>query len=307
MMTEAKMRVVILGGSGLIGAALAKSIAANGNEAVIVSRRPERTAVQPGISSAKWDGETPDGWQPLLEGALAVVNLAGENIGAKLWSAERKEQLISSRVRSGKALMNALELTKNRPEVLVQASAVGYYGTSLTQTFVDDSPIGADFLAGICREWEAATQDADQLGMRRLVIRTGVVLDARHGALPRMVIPFCWFVGGPLGSGRQWLPWIHLQDEVEAIRYLIENQQANGAYILSSPNPMTNAEFGRALGAVLRRPYWAPVPGFAMKAVLGEMSTLVLDGQKALPEKLTRAGYAFRYPTLKPALEQILR
>ena len=308
------MRVIVTGGTGLIGTALVKLLAADGHEVIAISRNPRQRGPMPeNVSFAKWDAKTADGWGHLADGADAIVQLAGASIAGDgflpaRWTPERKQVIVDSRVNTGHAVMDAIEKASVKPKVLVQSSAVGYYGTHPNSVEItEESPAGSDWLAEVCVKWEASTAAADAMGVRRPIIRTGVVLDEDEGALPRMALPFKLFAGGPLGSGKQPFPWIHLLDEVRAIRFLIENEDANGAFNLSAPNPLTNAEFGRELGKVLGRPSLIPTPGFAFNIAFGEVATVVLDGQRALPKKLLDMGFEFTYPTAAEALNAIYK
>jgi uncharacterized protein (TIGR01777 family) len=301
------MRVVITGGTGLIGRALAADLAADSHEVILLSRAPGRVAGLPaGVRAAGWDGQTAAGWGPLADGAQAIVNLAGENLGAGRWTAERKRRIRASRLNAGQAVVEAVRAAGRAPRVVVQSSAVGYYGPQGDQELAEGAPPGNDFLARLCVEWEASTAPVEAMGVRRVVIRSGVVFHASDGALPRMLLPFKLFVGGPLGSGRQWLSWMHIADEVAAIRFLIEKEEAAGAFNLAAPHPLTNAEFGRVVGRVLGRPAWIPAPAFALRLVLGEMATMVLDGQRAVPRRLLALGFAFRFPEAEAALRDLL-
>ncbi len=306
------MRVIITGGTGLIGHALTMSLGHDGHEVVVVSRNPRQTGPMPEtISFQKWDALTGESLEGVLEGADAVVNLAGSSIAGDgflptRWTRERKKLILDSRLNSGKALVEAITAATNKPKTLIQSSAVGYYGThSNDVTLTEESPAGNDYLADVCVQWEKSTEAVEAMGVRRVIIRTGVVLDENEGALPRMALPFKLFAGGPLGSGKQPLPWIHLLDEVNAIRFLIENESTTGPFNLTAPNPLTNAEFGRVLGKVLGRPSFIPAPGFAFNLAFGEVATIVLDGQKAIPAKLQAMGYDFAYPTAEEALKAI--
>jgi hypothetical protein len=284
------MRVVITGGSGLIGRHLARSLAGDGREVVVLSRRPEAVAGLPaGARAEGWDGRTAAGWGHLVEGA-AVVHLAGEGIATGRWTEARKRRIRESRVESSRAVVEA----------------VGYYGPRGEEDVAEDHPPGADFLARTCVEWEAAGAPVEALGVRRPLLRTGVVLARDGGALPKMLLPFRLFAGGPVGSGRQWMPWIHLADEVGAIRFLLDHPTATGPFNLASPNPVTNREFSRALGRVLRRPSFLPAPAFALRLALGEMADVVLTGQRAVPRRLEGLGYLFRFPTAEAALKDLL-
>jgi uncharacterized protein (TIGR01777 family) len=301
------MKVIITGGTGLIGRALARELIRDGHQVWVLSRNPAKMKTLPGVELVKWDGETAQGWGGLVNGADALVNLAGQNIGDSRWTRQQKILVRSSRIAAGRAVASAVLQANRKPGVVVQASGVGYYGVVDDRPLDEVSPPGSDFLAKLSVEWEASTQPVEQLGVRRVVVRTGVVLDASEGALPRMLLPFRLLVGGPLGNGSQWLPWIHLRDEVDAIRFLIKNENAFGPFNLTSPQPVTNADFGKAIARVLHRPYWLPVPAFALRLVLGEMSTLVLDGQRPYPRKLVGLGYQFHFDEAVDALRDLLR
>ena len=300
------MRVLITGGSGLIGRALAADLAHGGSEVIILSRRPDRVAGLPaGVDVRHWDGSTPQGWGPLADGADAIVNLAGENIGSKRWTRERKRLILDSRLNAGRAVVAAVRASSRKPGVVVQASGVGYYGPGGDAELAEDSPPGHDFLATIAVDWEASTAGIEGVGVRRVIIRTGVVLSAQGGALSRMLLPFRLFVGGRLGSGQQWLPWVHIADEVAAIRFLIENEAAKGPFNLTAPAPVTNADFSRALGRQLRRPSLVPMPGLALRGLFGEMATVILDGQRTTPKRLSEAGFQFKFNKLDGALSDL--
>jgi uncharacterized protein (TIGR01777 family) len=302
------MRVLIIGGTGLIGKALASSLIARSHQVWILSRHPESVTMQ-NVTVVKWDGQTSAGWEKEAGEVDAIVNLAGESIGDSRWTRERKEQLLSSRMQAGEALVAAVYKARaasgGSPKVVVQSSAIGYYGPSIDREIVESDPAGGDFLAKVCIDWENSTRPVEVTGIRRVIIRTGLVLSLAGGVLPKMLLPFRLFVGGPVGSGKQWYSWIHIQDEVEAIRFLLENESAHGAYNLTSPQPLTNADFGRVIARSLRRPYWMPAPAFALKLALGEMSTLVLDGQKVIPDRLRAAGYQFHFQNADDALKDL--
>ena len=308
------MRVLIGGGSGMIGRALANSLAADDHEVIVLSRSPALAqGLGPRVKVEGWDARTPDGWGPLLDGADAVVNLAGANIAGEgffpaRWTEARKGLIRDSRVNAGAAFCAAIEQAQKRPSVLLQASAVGYYGTQRAEVDItEESPSGQDWLAAVCRDWEDSTGAVEGLGVRRVVLRTGIVLSFSSGALQRMATPFRFFAGGPLGSGRQPFPWIHPADQVGAMRFLLRNSGAAGAFNLTAPAPLTNAQFSRALGAALRRPSLLPVPGVLFRALFGEVATVVLEGQWALPQRLQALGYEFRYPQADAALADLLR
>jgi uncharacterized protein (TIGR01777 family) len=305
--TGKTMRVLITGGSGLIGRALAASLARDGNEVIIISRRPERIIGLPeGARAERWDGRTGEGWYSLADGTDAIINLAGENISSGRWTDERKRSILESRLNAGRAIVEAVEMAAHKPRVAIQASGVGYYGPHGDEEIMEDTPPGHDFLARVAVDWENSTAPLEALGVRRIVIRTGVVLSTAGGALPRMMLPFRFFTGGRLGSGQQWFPWIHIADEVGAIRFLIENETAHGPFNLAAPTPLTNTEFSHLLGQRLRRPALMPIPGFTLRMLFGEMATAILDGQRAIPQNLLQLGFAFQFPEAGPALRGLL-
>ena len=301
------MRILITGGSGLIGQALADDLAGKGNDVIILSRQPERIFGSPtGVHAAKWDGYTAEGWQSLANSADAIVNLAGENLTSGRWTDKRKRAILQSRLNAGQAVVQAVKAVTCKPRVVIQASGIGYYGPCGNKEITEETPAGHDFLARLATEWESSTASLEALGVRQAVIRTGVVLSTEGGALPRMLLPFHFFVGGRLGSGQQWFPWIHIADEVGAIRFIIENEVASGPFNLTAPFPLTNAEFIRLLGKHLRRPSFMPTPGFALRLFFGEMATVLLEGQRAIPERLQQLGFTFQFPEAGPALTDLL-
>ncbi len=306
------MRVLISGGNGLIGRALTAHLVTENYEVVILSRTPGKVSGLPeNARVVKWDGMTTRGWGHLVNGSHAIVNLAGENIAGEgffptRWTTERKKRIRASRTDPGQAIIEAIMAAQKKPEVLVQSSAIGYYGTLNDQKVDESAPVGNDFLAKFCKEWEATTAYAEKIGVRRVITRSGIVLSKENGALPRMMLPFKLFAGGPFGSGQQYVSWIHLDDEVAAIRFLIEHPETSGVYNLTSPTPRTNADFGRTLAKVMKRPYYLPVPGFALKAAFGKVTTVVLDGQRVIPTRLQESGFNFQFPELEPALQDTL-
>jgi uncharacterized protein (TIGR01777 family) len=307
------MRVVVTGGTGLIGGALARHLGAAGYDAVVLTRNVGKVGpLPPGVRAEQWDGLTGKSWSHLLDGETAIVHLAGEGIADGRWTEERKRRIRDSRIGSGQAVLEAIQSASSRPKALLQSSAVGYYGPRGDDEVVEGQPPGHGFLADICLDWEASTAAAESLGVRRVVLRTGVVLAREGGALPRMAMPFKMMAGAPLGSGRQWLPWIHIADEVGAIRFLLERDDAQGPFNLTAPKPVTNHGLGDALGRVLRRPsplqaLGLGVPAPVFRALLGEMADAVLDSQRVLPARLLELGYPFRYPDIDSALRDLYR
>lgn len=308
------MRVIITGGSGMIGRILTKNLAADGHEVIILSRSPGRVNGLPENARAVgWDTRTADGWGHLADGADAIVNLAGASIAGTgflpdRWTPEKRHEIRQSRLEAGRGVVDAVEQAAKKPGVVIQASAVGYYGTDEEATFTEDSPPGNDFLADVCVEWEASTAPVEEHGVRRAIIRTaGMVLSPDEGALPRVMLPYRLFVGGPFGNGQQWWSWIHPVDEARAIRFLLDTEEASGPFNLTAPNPVRNDTFGKTLGKVLNRPHLLPVPAFAMRALLGEVANVVVNGQRVIPERLQALGFQFRYPTLERALTDLLQ
>jgi uncharacterized protein (TIGR01777 family) len=296
-----------MGGTGMIGRALTSSLIKDGHQVIILSRNPgSAKGMPPGTGLMPWDGRTAQGWGHLVNEANAIINLAGASLADGRWTKQRKREIFESRVQAGEAVAQAVEIATRKPKVLVQASAVGYYGPHEDEVIPEEAPPGDDFPAEVCLAWEASTAPVEELGVRRVLLRTGVVLDSKEGALPRMLLPFKLFVGGPLGTGRQWFPWIHIADEVGAIRYLVDNDGASGPFNLTAPNPLTNADFSKALGRALGRPSVLTTPAAALCLLFGVMSTLLLDGQRAVPTHLDRCGYRFQFPTVEAALQDLL-
>ncbi|MCL4544276.1 MAG: TIGR01777 family oxidoreductase [Chloroflexi bacterium] len=300
------MRVIITGGSGLIGRALAASLAASSHEVIILSRSATAVDLPVGVRTLRWDGRTGRGWASEIDGTTAIVNLAGAGIAERRWTPDRRREILQSRVHAGKAVVEAVSQALAKPHVVVQSSAVGYYGPQKASEVTEENPPGSDFLAEVCVAWEGSSAAVEAQGVRRAIIRTGIVLSTRGGALPRLLLPFKLFAGGPVGSGQQWYPWIHLADEVLAIRHVIEHEESSGPYNLCAPTPVTNAQLSRIIGQTLGRPSFFPTPGFALRLIMGDMSTVVLDGQRAVPKRLLAEGFQFRFPTAEAALRDLL-
>ncbi|HEV7526949.1 MAG TPA: TIGR01777 family oxidoreductase [Acidimicrobiia bacterium] len=298
------MDVAISGASGLLGSALAASLQADGHQVLRFKRG--------GITKDDEIGWDPDAGRidaPALEGIDAVVHLAGEGIGEKRWSDVQKKRILTSRTTGTAILAAAVASRERKPSVLVSASAVGYYGDRGDEILTEASAPGEGFLADVCKAWEAETRPAADAGVRTVNVRTGIVLAKHGGALQRMLLPFRLGVGGRQGSGRQWMSWITLDDEVAALRAAIDDERLRGPVDLTAPNPVTNADFARALGRVLRRPTVLPTPMFPLKLRYGGelVDSLLLASQRVLPARLEAISFPFRYPVLQPALEAILR
>jgi uncharacterized protein (TIGR01777 family) len=295
------MKVAVSGATGLIGTALRESFASDGVQVLALSRRKS----VPPLETIFWDVENGRFDASALEGLDAVVHLAGESI-AQRWNESRKKAIRDSRVHGTRLLVEGLKSLKQRPRVLVSSSAIGFYGNRGDEALDESSPPGSGFLPETCQAWERAAMEAMGLGVRTAVLRTGIVLSTRGGALGKMLLPFRMGLGGPVGSGRQWMSWIHIDDLVGAIRFILQKDDVMEAVNGTAPAPVTNQEFTRALGAALSRPAFLPAPAFGMKLLFGEMSELLLEGQRVLPRKLESNGFKFRHPELPGALRDIL-
>ena len=300
------MRVIITGGTGLIGSALANALSSEDNEVIVLTRNPRPVPeLSTKVQQVKWDAATADGWGHLANGAGAIVNLGAEGLADGRWSEERKKRIYSSRVNAGKAVTEAIAAAAVKPKVVIQSSAVGYYGPRHDEIVTESASPGSDFLSQVCFDWEASTARVEAMGVRRAIIRSGIVLSNEGGAWPRIVLPFKLFAGGPIGSGKQFWSWIHLDDEVAAIRFLIDNEKGRGIFNLTAPNPLSNREFAQKLGAVMRRPAIMPVPSFALQILFGEMSTVLLEGQRVIPQHLQELGFTFQFPTAEAAFKAL--
>lgn len=299
--------VAITGATGLVGSALVHALHARGDRIVAFSRTAQPPAHFPGaVRMARWQPAHTAGLVRDLEGCDVIVNLVGASIAGKRWTEPYKRILADSRVLATQQLLAAVRQLPKRPHTLISSSGSGYYGID-THPKSEQSPAGTDFLAQLCVDWEAAAAPAqDDLHMRLAVVRTGVVLDRRAGALPLMALPFQLFVGGPVSPGSQMLSWIHIDDMVRIILWLIDNPQASGAYNACAPQPVSNAAFSQALGHALHRPSWLPVPQFALRTLFGEMAeALLIGGQAVVPQRLQSQGFTFTYATAEHALQQI--
>jgi uncharacterized protein (TIGR01777 family) len=308
------MRIVIAGGTGFVGGPLAEVYAEEGHDVRVLTRslpdgaaRHDPGTGKPGITRVGWRPNGDAGpWAEAVDGADAVVNLAGAPLGATRWTPQRKAQLRDSRILATRSLAAAINAAAQPPPVLVSSSAVGYYGPAGTEPKTEGSPAGTDFLAHLAEDWEGEARKAERAGTRVVLLRTGFVIERVGGALPRMMMPFRLFVGGRHGSGRQYLSWIHRLDVIEMIRWMIETPAVCGPVNATAPHPVTNREFVRALGRALRRPSLLPAPAFALRLIVGEMADpLLLTGQRVLPGVAQAHGYHFRYPEIDIAMRGI--
>ena len=301
------MRVVITGATGFIGRALCKALHKD-YEVIALSRDATRAAksISEWAKIIEWDGRTTGSWFQQANGAFAIINLAGENVASSRWNESKKAGILHSRLDSTRAVIEVIKQANKKPTVVIQTSAIGWYGLSLNESFDEDSPPGKGFLASVCRDIESCAEEIEKLGVRCAVIRTGIVLGRDGGAFPKMVKPFRFYFGGYLGSGRQWFSWIHLDDEVAAIKFLMENEHLKGAFNLTAPQPVTMKEFSKILGKVIHRPVWFNAPAFAARLAFGEMANeMLLAGQKVLPKRLLNTGFHFKYTNVKQALIDI--
>jgi uncharacterized protein (TIGR01777 family) len=301
------MRVIITGGTGLIGRSLVTLLARQGYEIVVLSRDPALAAQmfrQLGLKTIRavgWDARTAQGWGELITGESAIVNLAGASPAHWRWTRAYRARILESRLRAGAAVIQAIECC-GPPGVLLQASAAGYYGDQGQQIVTEQSPPGQGFRAEVCQAWEASTAQATT---RRCILRTGLVLDTHAGAFPPL-LRFARMLGSRLGDGHQWIPWIHREDVARAIQFLIEQPALSGPFNLCAPEPATNRDFICAVQRVLKRFPVFPLPALALRVLLGALSTVMLDSQRLLPQRLIEAGFQFDYPQLEPALRHLL-
>jgi uncharacterized protein (TIGR01777 family) len=308
------MRIVIAGGTGFVGSPLAEMYAEEGHDVRVLTRgladgeaRHDPGTGKPGITRVGWRPNGAAGaLGPVVDGADAVINLAGESLASGRWSEKRKAVLRDSRVLSTRTIVEAIRAAAAPPPVLINSSAVGYYGPSGAEPLTEETRAGTGFLSRLAEEWEAEASKAESPRTRVVLLRTGLVLEKAGGALPRMITPFRFFVGGPIGSGRQYVSWIHRLDAIEMIRWIVDTPAVRGPVNATAPHPVTNREFARALGQAIRRPSLMPAPGFALKLMLGEMAEpLLLTGQRVVPVKAEALGYHFRYPEIDIAMRGI--
>ena len=297
------MKVLISGGTGFLGRNLARSLIHDGHQVYILTRGDH---VPSGAQAVQWDAKTTTGWGHLVNEMDVVIHLAGKSLSSWPWTSATKQAFHDSRILPGLALAEAIQKATQRPSLFIQQSGINHYG--LSGELADEStPPADDFLAQLTVRWEEATQSLEEIGVRRVVVRSAVVLGNGEGLMPLMALPVQMFIGGPLGSGNQAMPWIHIKDWVGAVRHLIDNKNARGAYNLIAPTPTSNADFNRALAEVLHRPYWFPVPAFLMRNLLGEMNVLILEGRFSQPKRLAESGYQFQFSVAREAFFDLYR
>ena len=300
-------KIIITGATGSIGRKLVEALAARGDEVIVFTRDPENANKKIANSNkyVKWDFKNPDRWKKQLDGVDTVVHLAGANLGAKRWNEEYKKLAYNSRIISTRNLVEAIKSVEQKPKTFICSSAVGIYGDRYDEVLDETSSPGNDFLANLCKDWEKEAEKVEVLGVRRVSIRTGLVLSKGEGLMQKLYLPFKLFIGGPMGNGRQWFPWIHIDDIVGIYMHAIDNLNVNGAVNAASPGIVTNKEFSKTLGKVLSRPALLPVPKFALRIISGELGNYITDSQRISAEKILTSGYKFKFENLEEALRDL--
>ncbi|MBW4561079.1 MAG: TIGR01777 family oxidoreductase [Mojavia pulchra JT2-VF2] len=305
------MKIAIAGATGFVGSRVVKRLHQEGNKVLVLTRNTahaQRIFPSKNFPNVEIVAYTPiasGSWQDAIASCDGVVNLAGEPIAEERWTQEHKQEILNSRKLGTQKIVEAIAKANPKPKVLVNASAIGYYGTSETATFDETSQSGNDFLAQVCQAWEAEASKVKDVGVRLVILRLGIVL-GMGGALGKMITPFKLFAGGPIGSGRQWFSWIHVDDLVNLILQALTNPEMEGVYNATSPNPVRMADLCQTMGQVMNRPSWLPVPAFALEALLGDGAIVVLEGQQVFPKRTVEAGFEYQYPNVKSALTEIL-
>lgn len=305
------MKIAITGATGFVGSYLVKRLQAEGEQIIILTRNVNHAdrvfpkSAFPNVEIISYNSNQSGDWQKVISGCDGVVNLAGASIGEGRWTPERKQEIINSRKIGTQKLVEAIANAEQKPSVLVNASAIGYYGTSETATYEESSSPGNDFLSEVCVAWEAEAQKVKDLGVRLAILRFGVVL-GMGGAIAKMLPVFKLFAGGTIGTGKQWFSWIEVDDLVNLIVAALKQPEIQGVYNATSPNPVRMSEFCHTLGDVVHRPSWLPVPAFALELLMGDAAMVVLEGQKVLPKRTLESGFTYKYPDLKSALKSFL-
>ena len=306
------MKVAITGATGFVGSRLVERLQKQGTKILVLTRDTERarklfpSLAYPDVEITAYTPTVSGSWQNEITSTEAIVNLAGAPISEGRWTTERKREILNSRKLTTQKIVEAVTKSRTKPKVLVNASAVGYYGTSETAAFDENSPCGSDFLAQVCQDWEAEAEKVRDSNVRLVILRFGIVL-GMGGALGKMITPFKLFAGGPIGSGEQWFSWIHVDDIVSLILQSLTKSEMSGVYNATAPHPVRMAELSTTMGEVMNRPSWLPVPAFAIEAMLGDGAVVVLEGQKVSPQRTLESGFKYQYSDLKPALKEILK
>ncbi|MCJ8283031.1 MAG: TIGR01777 family oxidoreductase [Rivularia sp. ALOHA_DT_140] len=305
------MKVAITGATGFVGSRLVKRLQEQGVKIMVLTRNTENARkifpvdAYPNVEIVAYTPNVSGSWQNEIANCEGIVNLAGAAISEGRWTTERKQEILNSRKLTTQKIVEAIANSAAKPQVLVNASAIGYYGTSETASFDENSPSGSDFLAQVCQAWEAEAQKVTDSNVRLVILRFGIVL-GMGGALGKMITPFKLFAGGPIGSGEQWFSWIHIDDIVSLIIQSLTRTDMSGVYNATAPHPVRMAELSSSMGKVMNRPSWLPVPAFAIEAMLGDGAVVVLEGQKVLPKRALESGFKYGYSDLEPALKEIL-
>ena len=303
-------KIIINGATGFVGSNLSRELLKNNYSIIALTRNPEKvkSIFCDRVTPILFDATAINNSADQFENAHAVINLAGQNISSGRWTAAKKEMILSSRLDSVNNLVSVIKHLNNKPEVFIQASAIGYYGDRENEKLTENSSPGSGFLADVIQKLEKACKVVENTGVRSVILRIGVVLGKDGGALPKMILPYRLFAGGHVGKGTQWFSWIHLEDLIDTVRFFLKDQNLSGIFNLTSPNPVTMKEFSKILGKVINRPSWLPVPGFVLKLIYGEMAReTLLSGSRVIPEKLLDAGFKFKFPDTEKALEDILK
>lgn len=300
------MKVAITGATGFVGSRLVERLSAEGHQVLVLTRNQAAAQkVFPNLEIVAYTPTESGAWTDAIASVDGVVNLAGEPIAEKRWTPQQKQEILNSRKLGTQKIVEAIDQANPKPSVLVNASAIGYYGTSETATFDETSPPGKDFLAEVCQAWEAEAQKVTQAGVRLVILRLGIVL-GQGGAIAKMIAPFKLFAGGPLGTGRQWFSWIYRDDLVNLIIQALTRPDMEGVFNATAPNPVRMSELAQTMGEIMKRPSWLPVPGFALETLLGEGAMVVLEGQKVLPQRTQASGFNYQYSEVLQALKEIV-
>lgn len=311
LLTTHSMKIAITGATGFVGSRLVERLKSDGHQVLVFSRNAAKAekvfpkSAFENVEIVVYTPTTSGAWQDAIASCDGVVNLTGEPIGEGRWTPQRKQEILNSRKLGTQKVVEAIAKANPKPSVLVNTSAIGYYGTSETAAFDESSPAGSDFLAQVCQEWEAEAQKVKETGTRLVILRFGIVL-GMGGAIAKMITPFKLFAGGPIGSGRQWFSWIHRDDLVNLIIQALTKPEMEGVFNATAPHPVRMAELAQAMGEAMQRPSWLPVPNFAIEALLGEGSIVVLEGQQVLPKRTQETGFNYQYANVKEALATIV-
>lgn len=306
-MNHDRKNVIITGGTGFIGSALANELLNSGYQVTVLTRNSAKVKTKPGLQFVAWDGKTTNNWGALANGAYAIINLAGDNISSGRWGKEKKEKILESRLDAGKAVLQAISLAQSKPNVIIQASAIGFYGDRDQEILDENSHQGIGWLSSVAKQWEDSTKQVEKMDVRRCVLRTAIVL-GNGGFLKNYTLPFRFLMGCWMGSGMQWFSWIHIKDEINAIKFLLENENLSGVFNISAPNPVRNKEMSAWVGKALKKPCWFGLPAFLLRLIFGELAdALMLASQRVQPKKLLDSGYKFQFEYIEWALLDALR